>query len=1033
MGIYFHRQGGVRCLARRNAAVKCRRPPFPGAAGSPTLTLRTFQSMALRSLAFLLAGAAAWGAPGPSDYFYRTWRIDNGLIDNSVNTVLQDPSGYLWLATLTGLARFDGRSFKAFPLPGPHAESENIRSLAQEDPTTLVMLPASGGIVRLRDGRFSRHPADAAVRDRHLLKIFAEPDGALWLGEFAGDVLRWQDGRLRTFGPGDGLGRSLAGLSVAADSRGRTWVAEGDFLGWMEQGRLVRFPSPVGTELVIAPARSGGIWIAGAERLLREDDGRLSVQVEGPAWNGARDEVRNLFEDREGALWIATQRNGLFQFAAGVLRAVPTQQQILSSVTEDSEEGIWVASKGGGITRLQHQRFVLLRPGSDQADIASTGVCADSSGALWCANRDGGVFRYSGGVIQHVANPPGEPPLYANTLCPGAGGVIWVGAKSGLYRVPAGGAPALEPVAPDLKDIHLLYWSRQGDLWVTVGRTRLLRLHGGVWEDMLPGRPADQKPVEAMAETSDGTLWVALGDELYACRAGALVRDHRYDAFAGQYISALYGDPRGALWLGTDRGLLRLLGQRLAPLTQAQGLPADRIRQILEDGHGNFWLGTLRNYLHVARTDLEAVAEGRASRVAVVTFGPEEGLTGQTPLYNCQPNAWRGGDRLWFCTQDGVLGIDANSAPLRLPVPPVSIDRVRIDGREANPLGLRLTTGQRRIAFGLSSPNFAAPEKVRLRYRLAGFDPAWNETVAGQDATYAGLPAGRYVLEVAASDPTGNYHEGIGAGLPFVVVPLWWETWWARLLALAAFTAGIVWLARFTSHRLLRRHLARIEQEHALEQERARIARDLHDELGSSLTRIALRADRLKRRSEKSEFGPGLSQLARQARRLTGELESIIWTVNPRNNSLDRFASFVRQFALRFFQETEIQCSVRGGAAIPAWTIAPEVQHHLLSATKEALTNVLKHSQAGAVTLELDCAGGRFTTRIRDNGIGFKVGAAEHSERNGLANIASRLREIGGALEIRSSADGGTEISWSVPVAAPAELAASPAAPPSPL
>jgi signal transduction histidine kinase len=576
----------------------------------------------------------------------------------------------------------------------------------------------------------------------------------------------------------------------------------------------------------------------------------------------------------------------------------------------------------------------------------------------------------------------------------------------------------LTPVAPGLKDIHLLHWSRQGELWLTAGRSRLLRQRGGVWEDMLNGKNPAQKPVEAIAETSDGTLWVALGDELYAWQGGRLIRNRGYEAYAGQYISALYGDRQGELWLGTDHGLLRLHGGRLTALTEAQGLPAERIRQILEDDHGTFWLGTLREYYHVARAELEAAADGRAARVAVVSFGTGEGLTGQTPLYNCQPNAGRGrDDRLWFCTQDGVLGIDADSAPLQLPPPPVYIDRVRIDGQDAAPAGLRLSTGRRRLAFSLSSPSFASPEKVRLRYRLSGFDPGWSETEAGQDAIYAGLPAGRYVLEVAASDPNGIFHDGIGAELPFAVTPLWWETWWARLLALAALTGGTAWLARFTSHRLLKRRLARIEQEHALEKERARIARDLHDELGGSLTRIALRADRLRRRSEKSEFGPALSQLARQARRLTGELESIIWTVNPRNNSLDRFASFVRQFALRFFHESEIRCTVRGAGGIPACALAPEVQHHLLTATKEALTNVLKHSRAGAVTIELGFASGCFTTRIADNGVGFPVGAAEHSERNGLANIAARLREIGGTLSLRSSADRGTEISWSVPVA----------------
>jgi signal transduction histidine kinase/ligand-binding sensor domain-containing protein len=998
---------------------------------SPPPLLPASRAIALGCFAFLVAGSIGRAAP-PADYFYRTWRIDNGLPANWVNTVVQDPQGYLWLATLTGLSRFDGRKFEDFPLPAPGGTAGNVRALAQEDPSTLVMIPASGGVVRLRNGVFSRHPASDAVARRQLEHLFAGPDGTLWFGDINGDILRWQDGKLSVFGQGEGIFRSFAGVSVATDARGRTWVAEGDYLGWFGQGRLTRFPTPAGVALVIAPARAGGIWISAGENLYREDEGRLVTKSEAPEWTLGRDEVRYLFEDREGVLWIATYRHGLFQFASGQVRSVPTQQQILSCVTEDAEGGIWVASVGGGITRLQPKHFVLVHPGAGQPDIASTAVCADASGAVWCANRNGGVFRYVAGAVQPVDNPPGEAMVYANAVCPDAAGTVWVGAKSGLYRVTGRARPVLEPVAPELKDIHLLYFSRQGELLLTVGRGRLLRRRQGIFEDVPAPVSTLQKPVGAIAETSDGALWVGRGDELDAYRDGRLVREAASDGLRGETVNALHGDRDGALWLGTDHGILRFKDRRLASGTPVQDPPHRWIRQILEDDAGNLWLGSLQGYFHVPRADLDAVADGRLARAAAVTFGPEEGLTGQTPLYNCQPNVWRtADDHIWFCTQDGVLGIDANATPLRRPAPPVYVGRVVVDGREAGISHLRLTSGDHRLGFYFSSPNFAAPEKVRLRYRLVGYDRGWNETVSDQEVNYTGLPAGRYTLEVDASDSSGLWREGTGDSLAFTVVPLWWEAWWSRAAALALFTLAIAWLARDASHRLLKRRLRQIEQEHALEKERARIARDLHDELGGSLTRIALRADRLRRRSEKSEFGPGLSQLARQARRLSGELESIIWTVNPRNNSLDRFASYVRHFALRFFHETAIACSVLGIDEIPSRRITPEVQHHLLSVTKEALTNVLKHSQAGTVTVRLGFAAGHFTTVVRDNGAGFEVQAAEHSERNGLSNMRSRLREIGGAIAFRSSPDGGTEISWSVPVgsppAPPAPAAADPA------
>ena len=900
-----------------------------------------------RSVALSLLASAALGAPPSNDYFYRSWRIDTGLPDNSVSSILQDPSRYLWLGTMTGLVRFDGRKFEEFRLPEAlrWTLGENIRALAREDASTLVMLPASGGVVEFRHGQFFRHPADAELHGRALDQLFVGPDGALWLGSSSsGEILRWTAGETALFGKADGLVATWSGLSVATDEGGQTWIADGDFLGHYENGRLARFPLPLGRELVVAPARSGGLWISSEAHLLKWEHGHLETLAGPPEWPAAQSIVQQLFEDRTGVLWIATRRSGLFQYAAGQVRAFPTDQQRLTGMTEDSEGGVWVGSIGGGISRLQRQPYLTIYPGNGQTDIASTAVCEDRRGAVWCANRSGGVVRYSGGAVEHVPDPAGRSsPVYVNSVCLDGDGCVWAGASSGLYQVKPQGPLQLSLVDGGLKDIHVLYFSREGDLWIGSGYSRLGRIHHGVYEEITAEQGYPGKYVVALAETADGTFWIALERELYAFRRGRLEREPAVDAAAVERLNTLYGDREGVLWIGASRGLLRLQGGRLTTFAEASGLPNERIEEILEDERGLLWLGSRRGFFYVSRADLAAVASGRLPRLEAVTFGPEQGLKGQVPLSNCQPSTWKGaGNRLWFCTQQGVIGIDGGSIPLRLPPPPVYVDRVLVDGREAPLSGFRLPAGNHRLVVRFSSPSFAAPEKVRIRHRLTGFDREWIETATDQEANYTGLPSGSYTLEVAASDSNGIWRDGPGTTLAFVVFPAWWETWWARLTALALFVGGVAWCARYTSHRLLKRRLERMEQEHALDKERARIARDLHDELGGSLTQIGLLADRLKRGATRADLEPGLSQLARHTRQLTGELESIVWTVNPRNNSLDRFALFVRQFAVRFFRDTGIACTVSGVEEIPPVPVTPEIQHHLLTATKEALHNVLE-------------------------------------------------------------------------------------------
>jgi signal transduction histidine kinase/ligand-binding sensor domain-containing protein len=986
---------------------------------APFPSLRPPLPLVLRSLALSLLTAAALGAPAPDDYFYRSWRIDNGLPDNSVNAILQDRHGFLWLATMTGLVRFDGHTFEEIPLPAPlRASGENIRALAREDASTLIMLPASGGIIEFRDGRFSRPPADAAVRGRTLRQLFVAPDGALWLGDNgSGEILRWKGGETTVFGRAEGLGPTIAGFSLATDGTGQIWIAQGGFLGRFHEGRLERFAAAEGSDFVVGAARSGGIWISTTQHLLKWDHGQLETLDQAPDWPAAQSIVQQLFEDRAGVLWVATRRSGLYQYAAGRVRAFRTDQQQVTGMTEDSEQGLWVASGGGGISRLQRQPFVAIDPGNGPTDIASTAVCEDPSGVVWCANRSGGVVRYADGAVQHVYAPAGQPAVYVNSVCVDASGSVWAGASSGLYRVRPSGPPELDLADTSITDIHVLYATREGDLWISSGHGGLARRHHGTVEAITAQQGYPAKYVVAVTETADGTVWIALEHELYLFRDGGMVRQTAIDSYSSQRLNALYGDRQGALWIGTSHGLLRLQGQQLGIFSQANGLPNDRIEQVLEDDRGLLWLGSRRGFFYAPRSELEAVAGGRLPRADMITFGPEQGLKGQVPVSNCQPNTWKGaGNRLWFCTQQGVIGIDAASIPLRLPPPPVYVDRVLVDGRDVGQSHLRLSAGQHRLVFDFTSPSFAAPEKVRLRHRLTGFDSGWIETASDQEANYTGLAAGSYTLDVTASDANGIWREGAAAALSFVVVPAWWQTWWAEALALAAFISGLAWFVRYASHRRLKHRLARMEQEHALEKERARIARDLHDELGGSLTQIGLLADRLKRGAHKAELEPGLSQLARHTRQLTGELESIIWTVNPQNNSLDRFALFVRQFALRFFRDTGIACTVCGVEEIPALRLTPEVQHHLLTATKEALHNVLKHSQGTSVTLGLSFSRGVLAMVIRDNGIGFNPEAAENKERNGLANIASRLREIHGALKIRSAVREGTTVAWEIPL-----------------
>jgi signal transduction histidine kinase len=220
----------------------------------------------------------------------------------------------------------------------------------------------------------------------------------------------------------------------------------------------------------------------------------------------------------------------------------------------------------------------------------------------------------------------------------------------------------------------------------------------------------------------------------------------------------------------------------------------------------------------------------------------------------------------------------------------------------------------------------------------------------------------------------------------------------------------MTWGIRRYSHWHLQHQFGRLKKAHALEKERARIARDLHDELGGSLTRIAFGVDQLRRRPADPEFHSLLEQLSQRVRRHASDLQRVVWVESSKNDSLDRVVLFIGRFAQDYFLDSAVTCLLRHSAGIPSDPIQPEVQHNLIATAKEAFNNVLKHAKATNVVIEARFSPPTFELMIKDNGVGFIAGAGASDDHNGLMNMYARIAEIGGILEIRSQPGEGTTI-----------------------
>jgi len=382
--------------------------------------------------------------------------------------------------------------------------------------------------------------------------------------------------------------------------------------------------------------------------------------------------------------------------------------------------------------------------------------------------------------------------------------------------------------------------------------------------------------------------------------------------------------------------------------------------------------------------------------------------------------------------------------PVNRRPPPVVIEELLLDGKalakdaparektgmpgsivnasagSADAMPLRIPPGKHQFDFQYTALSFAAPDKVRFRYRLTGLDEDWVEAGEKRSAHYGPLRPGRYRFQVSACNNDGVWNEQ-GAVIGMEVLPHFWQTWWFNGL-MGVTGLGIVFGAvRFAATRSLRRKLERVNQQRAIERDRERIAKDIHDDLGAGLTQIMLQSA-LARRDSQEEIQTHLVQISDTARELVRTMDETVWAITPENDSLDGLVTYVGKFVQEYVTAAGLRCRLDLPAQVPFQAVSAEVRHNVFLAIKETINNSLKHAQATEIFLQLKLQPSAFTFVVRDNGRGFVLGSiamppadgVRISSGHGLRNLARRLEQIGGSCAIRSAPEQGTEVELTV-------------------
>jgi signal transduction histidine kinase len=559
--------------------------------------------------------------------------------------------------------------------------------------------------------------------------------------------------------------------------------------------------------------------------------------------------------------------------------------------------------------------------------------------------------------------------------------------------------------------------------------------------------------VEAVAgpvfEARDGAVWLGVAQGAVRFRDGRFRFLSAADGLPLGAVTAFAEDAAGGVWTGSDTGLARWRPD--APPVTAQGLPAGTVHALLVTPDDTVWVAAGENGFgrlldgvfhpvpvpeHEGGLAVSALTHDDLGRLWVLT---DRGLfhAQWTPLATAaaHPGLWRlavradeisapvlgrvrspavarsADGRLWFPTLRGLVAVDP-ALDLTNPLPPpVRIEGALVDARPAVVPAtgeLVVPPGRRQVELRYAGLSFHGP--VRYQRRLEPLDPDWRDAGRERSAVFNGLAPGRYRFRVRAANSDGVWND-TGASLDLWVRPAWWETAAFRAAAgllLAGLAAAVVWWA---STRNLRRALARLEQQQALERERARLARDLHDDVGASLTVLAVQTEIARR-----ELGPDsaaaerFDRIAAAARDTVQRLDEVVWTVNPGNDALDRFADYLCHQVEQTAAAAGLRLRWEAPSPVPPRPLPAETRHALLLIVKEALQNVVKHAAAAEVRVALGLAGPRLTLQVEDDGRGFDPACPPRSAGDGLGNLRRRAAALRAELAVESRPGHGTRV-----------------------
>ena len=961
-----------------------------------------------------------------SQYAHTAWAYRDGFVQGKVNAIAQTPDGYLWLATQSGVIRFDGVRTVPLPLvPGQQLPSNSVGALLAARDGTL-WIGTLDGLVSWKNGHLTEYPSLAR---RSVLALLQDHAGTVWVGGLAGpagNLCTIRDGSTTCYGEDGSLGAAVA--SLYEDINGSIWVGATTGLWRWTPGPPTHYLAASidqGSRITQGEDRRG--LVVAVSRVLQINGKTVSDYT----LHGVSSTISagTVLRDHDGGLWIGTTAHGLVHSYDGKI-SIFTHKDGLSSdqvygLFEDLDGSIWVAtSEGLDQFRELPVTSLTLPVVSGPSSPTANSVLAARDGSIWIGTTVG-LYRWDHGRarVYRKRSNLGLADDEIQSLSEDEHHRIWVSSFSGLASFKKEKFTAVRSVPSGTK--NAITSDNHGGIWLslfgTANNYSLTHVVDGKITEQVPWGNLGGGPGTGLLPDPNGGIWTGLlsGGIAYF-RAGQIQNLPLHDDGArARRVFDISRDRSGTLWAATENGVSRITNTGVATLTTANGLPCKIVHWIIEDDLSSYWLYTQCGLLRISGTEMEAWIADPKRSVLVTAFGATDGTQVVPILKGLRPAVSKAPDgKIWFVNGEKVSFIDPSRIHANMLTPPVHVEQITVDGKTYDVRqDLRLPPHVGNLAIDYTAISLAAPEKVRFHIMLEGQDRTWRELANQRHVEYTNLPPRKYRFRVIASNGSGVWNEQ-GDTIEFSISPAYYQTNWFRALCFLFFVA-LLWAAYQVRVRRLQHEFEMTLD--ARVAERTRIARELHDTLLQGAHGLLLRFETISQllpdraKEAKQLVDSAINQTADFITDARGEVQGLRESTLHGNDLALAIRTLGEELASQLPKNRPtFQVSVEGKSR----ELHPILRDEIYKVAAEALRNSFNHAQARRVEVELRYDSNQFRFRARDDGKGIdSVILSQHAKEGhfGLHGMQERAKVIGAKLTIWSEVESGTEIELSLP------------------